>query len=166
MLFFVLFLCTVGTSAIFQQQDNLWSCGGETQRNHLFIGKDMIGPTERQNTPHNTKTRLSYWMSSHIGRGMFTSWRGHRSHLPGEDGGKDWRSPSLCHVSSTLLFHGKCTLSIKITYTNFFLLPADINLQTKRRGKHWRGETSASCTTLERLHTVLLVRDETHLYVK
>ena len=36
------FSYTVGTSAIFQQQDNLWPCGGETQRNHTVIGKDVI----------------------------------------------------------------------------------------------------------------------------
>lgn len=45
-------------------------------------------------------------------------------------------------------------------------LPADINLQTRRRGKHWKEETSASCTTLGRLHTVLLVRDDMHLCVR
>lgn len=33
---------SVGTSAIFQQQDNLRPCGGETQRNHCIIGKYVL----------------------------------------------------------------------------------------------------------------------------
>lgn len=136
---FIVVLCTVGTSAIFQQQDNLWSCGGETQRNNLFIGKDMIVLRSYRKTnnalAHKTKNMLNYWCwSSHIGRGMFTSWRGHRSHLTGEDGRKDWWSPSFCHVSCALLRNRKCMLSthdpvfkdqhmtiniLIITYTNF-----------------------------------------------
>lgn len=43
---------------------------------------------------------------------MFTARRGHRSHLVGKDGGKDWWSPSLCHVSCKLILYRKCTLSI------------------------------------------------------
>lgn len=36
----IFILYTVGTSAIFQQQDHLRPCGGEVQRNHLAVGKD------------------------------------------------------------------------------------------------------------------------------
>lgn len=107
---------------------------------------------------------------------MFTSRRSHRSHLPGEDGGKDRRSPAFRHVSlSPSALQDIHTLKVRdpavklahpITtehpyYLNIdFLLPADINLRTKRRGKHWTEETSASCTTLGKLPIVLLVRDE------
>lgn len=44
----------------------------------------------------------------HIGRGMFTPRRGHRSYLPGENGGEDRRSSTLCHVSYTSLFRRAC----------------------------------------------------------
>lgn len=43
LLFIYIFLTfSVGTSAIFQQQDNLRPCGGETQRNYCIIGKYVL----------------------------------------------------------------------------------------------------------------------------
>ena len=41
---------------------------------------------------------------------------------------------------------------------NDLILIEGINSQTKRQGRHWKGENSACCTMLERLHTQLLVR--------
>lgn len=108
-------------------------------------------------------------MSYNIGRGMLTSWRGHRSHITGKDGGKDWWSPTFCYVSCPQMVKGIRAahhIAINIIAYAEFPLPADINLQTKRRGKHWKEETSVSCTTPGRLRTVLSVRDEIHLYVK
>ena len=118
----------------------------------------IYGPTETQTRPQNqNKADL---LSSHKGRGMFTSWRGLRSHLPGEDGGEDWWSPSFRHVSSLYLRDPAVrptrhmSLNVKTVDVNNFLSPADIDLQTKKRGKHWKEDTSAFCTMLEKLHTV------------
>lgn len=64
--------------------------------------------------PEPPLNRDAKWLSLsmpgvlHTGRGMSTPWRGHRSDLPRENGGEDWWSSTLCHVSYTSLFWRAC----------------------------------------------------------